>query len=212
MHVLEQFIASLAHTLPLEVFVILGSFLEEVIAPIPSPSIMVIAGSFGAIQGYTYVGLLGLVLLASIGKTVGGLVMYYIAANIKDVALNSFGKFVGVTNEDIDTFGKKFVGNARDYALYIFLRSVPIIPSILLSFGSGVVQLPLRLFIIGTFVGTVIRDSFYIIVGYKGTGLLQSYLQHTSATESLIEILAAGCLGVGLIYLFVRSRRKRLKQ
>ncbi len=209
MHSLELFVMGLAHTLPLEVFVILGSFLEEVVAPIPSPSIMVIAGSFGAVQGYTYISLGVLVLLASIGKTLGGLVMYYIAHTVKEAAIPRFGKYIGLTNEDIERFGNRFTGSAHDYAVYIFFRSVPIIPSILLSFGSGVLKLPLKLFIIGTFAGTVIRDSFYILVGYQGTAVLARYLANTSTTESIIELAVAGIIGATLIFLFIRHRRKK---
>lgn len=207
---LEHFVLTLAHTLPLEVFVIVASFLEEVIAPIPSPSIMVIAGSFGLVQGYSYAGLASLILLASIGKTIGGLTMYWIAWKLKDIALPFFGRFIDITQEDIDRFGSKFTGSARDYAVYIFFRSVPIIPSILLSFGSGVIRLPLRLFIIGTFLGTIVRDTFYLIVGYAGTGILHRYLANTSQAESFMQFLLVGFFGVFILYLLARRRRKRL--
>ncbi len=208
-HSLELFIVSLAHSLPLEVFVALGSFLEEVIAPIPSPSIMVIAGSFGAVQGYNVSDLAILVILASIGKTLGGLTMYWIAYTLKDVALRLFGKILALTQDDIDRFGSKFTGTMRDYAVYIFFRSVPIIPSILLSFGSGVIKLPLRLFIIGTFIGTVVRDSFYIIVGYKGTGILTTYLASTSQAESVMQYIAIGCFAVFILYLALRKHKQK---
>jgi membrane protein DedA with SNARE-associated domain len=208
MHSLEMFIASLAHSLPLELFVVLGSFLEEVIAPIPSPSIMVIAGSFGVVQGYTFSGLASLVLFASIGKTIGGLTMYWIAWKLKDVTLRVFGKFIDLKQEDIDRFGGRFTGTPRDYLVYIFFRSVPVIPSILLSFGSGVLRLPLRLFVVGTFVGTIVRDSFYITVGYKGTGILKTYLESTAQAESVMQYVIIGCLGLFILYLMVRRHRK----
>lgn len=209
---LEDLVISLAYTLPLELFVMLGSFLEEVVAPIPSPSIMVIAGSFGVVQGYTVGGLALLVLLASIGKTLGGLTMYMIAAKIKDAALPYAEKHLGVTAEDIDRFGARFTGSAYDYAVYIFFRSVPIIPSILLSFGSGVIRLPLKLFIIGTFFGTIIRDTFYIIVGVKGTEILHYYLERSSITESVVEFLVLGVCGAGIVYLLIRKHRKKRTQ
>jgi membrane protein DedA with SNARE-associated domain len=209
MYVLESLILSLAHSLPLELFVTLGSFLEEVIAPIPSPSIMVIAGSFGAVQGYGYGGLALLVLLASIGKTIGGFTMYMIARKVKDAALNTFGGYVDVTEEDIVRFGNRFTGTPRDYAIYIFLRSVPIIPSILLSFGSGVVHLPIRLFLIGTFFGTIVRDTFYIIVGYAGTEILHKYLQSASGAESLMQYLVIGGIAIGMFYFVIRRRLRQ---
>jgi membrane protein DedA with SNARE-associated domain len=211
MHALEALIVALAHTLPLELFVALGSFLEEVIAPIPSPSIMLIAGSFGVVQGYTFAKLASLVVLASIGKTLGGLTMYWIAWKLKDVALRVFGRFIDLKQDDIDRFGSRFTGTTRDYLVYIFFRSVPIIPSILLSFGSGVIRLPLRLFIVGTFVGTIVRDSFYITVGYKGTGILTSYLKNTSHAESILQYVTILCFGLFVLYLVVKRqlRKKR---
>jgi membrane protein DedA with SNARE-associated domain len=206
---IEHSVLSLAQTLPLELFVIIVSFLEEVIAPIPSPSVMVIAGSFGLVQGYSYVGLALLVFLASIGKTLGGLTMYWIASKLKDVGLTFFGKFIDVTQDDIDRFGSKFTGSPRDYFIYIFFRSVPIIPSILLSFGSGIIRLPLRLFIVGTFVGTLVRDTFYIVVGYAGTDVLMRYLASTAQAESLMQLLIVGFFGVFLLSVLIRRRRRR---
>jgi membrane protein DedA with SNARE-associated domain len=208
MHAIELYLVALAGTLPLELFVSLGSFAEEVIAPIPSPSIMVIAGSFGAIQGYSYHALALLVLLASIGKTLGGLTMYAIACYARGPAFRLFGRFIDLTESDIDAFGKRFTGSLHDYVLYIFFRSVPIIPSILLSFGSGAIRLPLKLFIIGTFVGTVFRDTFYLIVGYSGTGLLREILTHTTVIEDYGQYVFFGILGATLIY-FVYRRHKR---
>jgi membrane protein DedA with SNARE-associated domain len=209
MYTLELFITRLAETLPLEIFVTVGSFLEEVIAPIPSPSIMLIAGSFSVVQGYSYVGLAILVLLASIGKTLGGLTMYFIARKVKDVALNLSGKYIDLTQDDINQFGNRFTGSTRDYAVYIFFRSVPIIPSVLLSFGSGVLHLPLRLFIIGTFVGTIIRDTFYIVVGYIGTEFLYKYVLNSMEIESVVQKVTIAVVIFFLVYLVMRKRVKQ---
>lgn len=212
MHSIEIFLTHLATTLPLELFVTLGSFLEEVVAPIPSPSIMVIAGSFGAVQGYTHHELAFLVLLASIGKTIGGVTMYAIACYARGPAFRLFGRFIDITESDIDAFGKRFTGSFHDYALYIFFRSVPIIPSILLSFGSGAVRLPLRLFIIGTFVGTLFRDTFYLVVGYSGTGYLKEILANTTLIEEYGKYALYGTLGGMLLYFVYRRQRKNAQK
>jgi membrane protein DedA with SNARE-associated domain len=210
MFAIETTLLSLAHTLPLELFVFFVSFLEEVIAPIPSPSVMVVAGSFGVIQGYTLSGFIFLVLLASVGKTLGGVTMYFIAWKLKDIGLRTFGRFIDITDDDIQKFKGSFTGTMRDYLLYIFFRSVPVIPSVILSFGSGVVRLPLRLFIIGTFVGTIVRDSFYIVVGYMGTEALRVHLRSVSTTESVILYLLVGACGLGVLYLLIRKQRRKL--
>ena len=43
-HTLEQTLLSYADKLPLEIFLFIGSIVEEVIAPIPSPFVPVAAG------------------------------------------------------------------------------------------------------------------------------------------------------------------------
>ncbi len=211
MHAIESFVLNLAHSLPLEIFVTLGSFLEEVIAPIPSPSIMVIAGSFASVQHYSHYELALLVVFASIGKTLGGVTMYYIAHHARDIAFRFFGRFIDITEEDTRRFGERFTGTPHDYGVYIFLRAVPIIPSILLSFGSGVVKLPLRLFIIGTFVGTLIRDTFYLLVGYSGAAFLARSLAHSNTLESLTEYIVFSAIGISILYLVYRRHKKRMR-
>lgn len=207
---LEQQLLALAHIVPLELFVLIASFIEEVIAPIPSPSIMVMAGSAALIQNYTHEGLATLVVLASVGKTLGGLTMYWIASRLKDFALSTPHRYIPVTKADIDTFAQKFTGSFRDYLLYILFRSVPIIPSVILSFGSGVIRLPLRLFIIGTFIGTLVRDTFYILVGYQGTEYIRTLLSTTERTESVVQILIGIGVLIGIGYLFIQKRRSSL--
>jgi membrane protein DedA with SNARE-associated domain len=48
---LEQFVRMAAFHMPLELFVFCGSFLEEVISPIPSALIMGVAGSLAMRRG-----------------------------------------------------------------------------------------------------------------------------------------------------------------
>lgn len=204
---LHELIQTLAHSLPLEAFVFIGSYLEEVIAPIPSPSIMVIAGSFGAIQKYVPHELALLVLIASIGKTLGGLTMYALARHARGPLLRMLGRVVSITEDELAAFGKRFNGSLRDYGVYIFLRALPLIPSIVLSFGSGAVGLSVRLFIIGTFVGTLIRDAFYLIVGFSGTAYLHTLLGHTTQIETYGTYLVLGVFIVCGAY-YVRHKRK----
>jgi membrane protein DedA with SNARE-associated domain len=197
------------HTLPLEVFVVVGSFIEEVIPPIPSPSIVVLAGSFAAVQAYSIQGIALLVLLASVGKTLGAFVVYTVTKHAQERLLEMFGHHVGITPDDVTRFSKRFTGGFRDYVSLAILRSTPIIPSILLSFGSGVIKLPIRVFLVGTFVGTIVRDSFYIFVGYSGTGVLKTFTEKTSHIESLITFGVLFACGILLVYFLVRRFKKR---
>lgn len=196
----------LAQVLPLEFFVMLGSFIEEAIPPIPSPSILIIAGSFAIVQGYTHEQLAILVILAAIGKTLGGLTMYTLANVARGPLFRFMSRFADLSESRIETFRSRLTGGPRDYLIFTFFRALPIIPSVILSFGAGVIRLPLRLFIIGTFIGTLVRDTFYIIVGYTGGALLGRALSHTDRLESVALYLTLFILG-GYVILHLRKRR-----
>lgn len=205
---LEAFILNLVHTLPLEVFVVVGSFIEEVIPPIPSPGIMVLAGSIAVVQNYSFGGLAFLVLLASLGKTSGALVLYSGTKYAQDYLVGTFGHMLNITQGDIDRFGKRFTGGFRDYASLAILRSVPIIPSVVLSFGSGVIKLPVRVFLVGTFIGTIIRDTFYLFVGISGTTTLEAFMYKTATVETYLT-LGALIFCAGLFVYFIYKRLKK---
>ncbi len=205
---LEVFVFNLINTLPLEVFVVVGSFIEEVIPPIPSPGVMILAGSFAVIQDYSFGGLAFLVLLASVGKTFGALVLYSGTKYAQDYLVGTFGHVFNVTQGDIERFGKRFTGGFSDYASLAILRSIPIIPSVILSFGSGVIKLPVRVFLVGTFIGTIIRDTFYLFVGVSGTATLVAFVHNTATIETYLT-LGALIFCAGLFVYFIYTRLKK---
>lgn len=199
---LEEMLRAYVHILPLEVFVLVASIVEEIIAPIPSPSVMMLAGSFAFIQDYVLWGLLPLAVIGAVGKTIGGLVVYGISDRAEDVIMNTFGKFFGVTHEDIERLGRKLQGGARDYVLLTFLRALPIVPSVILSVGGGVLKVRLPLFIFSTFVGTIFRDGLYLYAGYTGITFFVNLIADAGHIEGYVQI------GVVLLVLGFIAYRK----
>ncbi len=191
---LEEMLISFADSLSLELFVFLASFVEEVVAPIPSPTVMVLAGSFAKVQEYTILALIPLAIIGAVGKTIGALVVYTITDKAEDVVMRKFGKFFNVTHEDVENFGKKLGNGIRDYVFLTVCRALPFVPSVVVSVGSGLLKVPIPLFIISTFLGTIIRDAFYLYAGYVGATALFAIINQSSSLETVVEVLAV--LGV----------------
>ncbi len=207
MHALETLILDLATSLPLSLFVFLGSLIEEAIPPIPSPSIIILAGSFAFVQHYTLIDLFHLLLFASIGKTIGGLTVYILMHILRGPLVQSFGKYMHIHESDIEAFGSRFTGGVRDYIVYTTLRSLPIVPSVILSCGAGIIRLPLRVFVTGTFIGTIIRDAFYLFVGYSGGTLLVRLVDHTNTLEKILLYTSALLVCTWVLYRFFKKKR-----
>ncbi len=185
---LEEIVLSFANGLPLEVFVFVASFIEEVVAPIPSPAVMLLAGSIARLDEQQLVTLIPLALLGAFGKTIGAFVVYKITESAEDVVMHKFGKFFGVTLDDVERFGKKIGKGKRDYFYMTLLRALPFIPSVVISVGSGVLKVPLRLFLITTFLGTIIRDGIYLYAGYVSAVALKTFISTSTHIETYVEV------------------------
>ncbi len=205
---LEELLLSLATVIPLPVFAAVSSAVEEVIAPIPSGPVMLVMGSLAQIQGYSLWMLFGLSIAATIGKLVGALVVYIIADKTEDLLSGRFAKFFGVTHAQIESFGARLGNGWRDYVLLTLLRTLPFVPSVVVSFGAGALKIPLRLFIITTIVGSVLRDMFFLYLGYAGIGAADEILAYFSTVESFLQgaivLSVVGALG----FLFYTQYKK----
>lgn len=208
-HQLEIWLLSYAETLPLPLFAALASFAEEIIAPIPSGPVMLVTGSIASIQGYSLLLLAALALAAAFGKLLGSLVVYFVADKAEDLVTVRFAQFLGVTHTQIESFGKRLGNGWKDYAVLTLLRSLPFVPSALVSFGAGAVKVPLRPFIFATIVGSIVRDFTFLYFGYIGFGAAEELLARFSSWEDLFIGALAVLLAALFVYLCVRWLRRR---
>ncbi|MCC7522790.1 VTT domain-containing protein [Candidatus Uhrbacteria bacterium] len=204
-HPLEQWLTDTAGKIPLEPFVILGSTIEEIIAPIPSPLVMTIAGSIALEQSRPLVSLLLISFLGMLGKLFGAWVLYAAADKLEDVLVPRFGKFFGITHQQIEELGKRFTGGWKDDLLLAFIRSLPVMPSAPVSIACGAIKMNLRTFLIGTALGTFVRNLFYLYLGYAGLSQSKQLLDGVSSIENIIQILMV--LAVGLLIIWAYWRR-----
>lgn len=165
---LLNWIESLATSVSLEVFVVVGAFLEEIVAPIPSPFVMTTAAVLAQVQGFTWVNYVFLILIASAAKTLSSYCVYVAADKAEDVILGKFGKFFGVSHEQVERLGKLLTKSWIDDVLLFFSRALPIIPTFPISVGAGVIKYKLKTYILMTFWGTCVRNLFYLWIALFG--------------------------------------------
>ena len=205
---LEETLISLINIIPLEIFIFFASFIEEVFAPIPSSGVLLVTGSFAAVQGLTLSALIPITILAALGKTIGAIVVYYFSDKIGEVVISKFGRFFDISHESIQKFNSKITGGKRDYFFLTIFRALPILPSSVVSVGCGLLKIPIKLFIISTFLGTIIRDSIFLYAGFKGTELLKILADKTTNLESLVEIIILTIAAISLCYLYIKHKKK----
>lgn len=199
---------ALAYRVPLVLFVIVGSLLEEVVAPIPSPLIGVTAGTIAQAQQKSLLFLFLIGLISAASKTLGCWFFYFLADKAEDFVTQKFGRILGFSHKDIERIGGLFSKTAKDDLILATIRAIPIMPTTPVSLACGFIKMDIISFLRASFIGNFIRGMMFLYVGYSGLSVLKSMISGVNSTESVMNIvfvlLFAGFLG----FIYYKRRKK----
>lgn len=116
------------------------------------PGATILSLAAGAIFG-PWLGTLYAVAAATIGAGLAFLAVRYL---FRDGVVNKFGGKLEGINRELE-------GRGLNYLL--FLRLVPVFPFFLINLAAGLTRLPLRTFLLGTFVGIIPGGFVYVNAG-----------------------------------------------
>ena len=193
---------------PLGVF--LASIVEEVIAPIPST--MVIMGtSFIVLKGAMITPeaffslFINIVLPAALGVTIGSLFVYAIAYFAGKPFLERWGKYLGISWENIEKAENRFEKSNSDALVLFGVRAIPIIPSVAISAFCGFIRFNIKKYLIITFLGTLVRAFILGFIGWQFGSLYQTAANEISYIE---EISLAIIIITTISYLIYKKKFK----
>lgn len=208
---LELFIQTLTHwsqVVPLEVFTLVGAFAEEVIAPIPSPFVMMLSGSIARAQQNAWWFLIILAIIGSVGKTAGAWIIYWLTDKAEDIVIGRFGRFFGVSHKDLESIGKYFSKGGKDDLLLFIVRCIPVMPSSPISAACGAIRIPLKTFLLTTFLGTIVRNLFFLGLGFVGLQTASSLTSGLEKVETVIQVLCILAVFAGLAFLYKKRQQQ----
>jgi membrane protein DedA with SNARE-associated domain len=192
--------------------VFLGSIIEEIIAPIPS-TLVIMGTSFIMLKGSvinpdSFLTLfLNIVIPASLGVTIGSLVVYGITYLIGKPFIKRWGRYLGFSWEDMEKTEKKFEKSRSDEIILFLVRAFPVIPSVAISAFCGLIRYDLKKYILITFLGTLVRSFILGFMGWQFANMYQTLAEEISYLEeiSLLVIFIAI-----LIYVIYKKKHKRV--
>lgn len=196
-----------AHIMPLPWFAFIGAFIEELIAPIPSPLVMTLAGSLAAAENAHFSYLLFIALIGAIGKTIGSYLIYIIADKGEDLVLTKFGKFVGVSHKEVESIGKHLNKGWRDDLVLFLMRAIPIIPTAPVSIVCGLIKVKMRTYLTSTFFGTFVRNVFYLYLGFTSVGALEQVNEGLDSFENIGYLIIIVFVAAIMLWIF-KQRQK----
>lgn len=197
---------SWAEVMPLPWFTFLGAMVEEIIAPIPSPLVMTLAGSFAAAEQQSVFYLALLALVGTVGKTIGMLVVYFVARTFEGIVTHKFGKFIGITEANVEKISAKLGNGWKDNVALFLLRAAPIIPTAPVSIVAGLLRLDLRTYLISSALGVFVRNIFYLYLGFTSVGALEKINSNLDSFETIGYIIIL--LGIAGIVFYIWKKRR----
>lgn len=168
----ESWLRHLSEIVSLPWFVLIGSFAEEVISPIPTLLVMGTAGTLTFARGLPLSYLFFLSLMGNIGKTAGAYIYYVIGDKLEDLVVPRYGKYFGVTHQEVTRIGKRFTGGWQDALVLFLLRALPFLPTTPVSITCGILKMRRSEYLTITFVANFIKDIGYLFVGYAGIAMI----------------------------------------
>lgn len=200
-------LAALSTHVPVDVFIFVGSILEEVIAPIPSPFVLTVAGGIAHAAGSEMEVLFWLAAVGAVGKTLGAWVLYWIADRLEDVIVPRYGKYVGVVHEDIERVGSRMQKDWRGKAFLVVARALPFFPGGVVSIVAGIVKVERITYLWTSVVGSYVRSLLYLYIGYVGTESAREWQEGMDFLEVIGKAVVA--LGIAGLIAYIILRRKK---
>ena len=168
--------------------------IENVFPPIPSEVLLTFSGFMTT---KTDISLPEVILAATIGSLVGGLILYFFGTRIDAAHLCKFvngkGKFLGVSESDITSTMEKYE-KGQDKAVFL-CRMVPILRS-LISIPAGMAHMSLPKFCLLTAVGSFCWNTILCVAGAFMGDAWQLLLDYTGFYSSVLMMIAFSTIGI----------------
>ncbi|MDD2678945.1 MAG: VTT domain-containing protein [Candidatus Nanoarchaeia archaeon] len=198
--------------------VFMGVMIESVIAPLPSPLIIMAAGFIMLPAGVPLIEiifplLLVITLPGAIATTLGSFIGYGIGYAGGKPLIKRFEWLLGVNWDEIDKAIDYFQKGYADELIIFLARAIPIIPLSVFSGVAGVARINAKKFALFTFLGAFLR---VFILGLIGWAMGSAYFEIAQRIDDL-EIIGYGVLFLlfiaGAYFIYKnRGKFKRLKK
>lgn len=206
MEAIVEFMETIGEELPLELFVFVGTFIEELFTPIPSFLVLVPAGAAAKVQDVAVWYLTVLAVISAAGRLLGAILLYWLADKFEDVLLGKGRNLFGYNHDDIENLGTRLSGTKRDWLVLLLLNMLPFIPPVI-PLACGFLKVRFVMFATTTFFGNIVSAASVLAIGYAGLQVASEIRQLELAGQILMGIVVAG-VAVWLVWRYLRSKRK----
>ena len=182
--------------------------IENIFPPIPSEVILTLGG-FMTSQSGVNMSLFGVIIASTLGSVIGAIILYYVGYILNIDRLiklcdSKLGKVLCLNKEDIEKSYNSF--NEKGNLSVLYSRFVPILRS-LISVPAGMNKMKFSLFMIYTFIGSLIWN---IVLCSLGKLVGNNYMVVANVFSKYSKVILVGII-LWIIYKIVKKFIKKRK-
>lgn len=179
--------------------------IENIFPPIPSEVILTLGGFMTSKYGIN-MSLIGVIMYSTFGSMLGAIILYYVGYifnkdRLLKIVRSKVGKILCLKESDIEKSDSSFNKNGDLTVLYC--RFIPIVRS-LISIPAGVNKMKLSIFLLYTFVGSLIWNTVLVSLG-KLVGENYMVVAGVFSKYSKVILILLICL---IVYKIIKKIKK----
>ena len=179
--------------------------IENIFPPIPSEVILTLGGFMTSKDGIN-MSLFGVIMYSTFGSMLGAIILYYVGYifnkdRLLKIVRSKVGKILCLKESDIVKSDNSFNKNGDLTVLYC--RFIPIVRS-LISIPAGVNKMKLSIFLLYTFVGSLIWNTVLVSLG-KLVGENYMVVAGVFSKYSKVILILLICL---IVYKIIKKIKK----
>ena len=179
--------------------------IENIFPPIPSEVILTLGGFMTSKDGVN-MSLFGVIIYSTFGSMLGAIILYYVGYifnkdRLLKIVRSRVGRILCLKESDIVKSDNSFNKNGDLTVLYC--RFIPIVRS-LISIPAGVNKMKLSIFLLYTFVGSLIWNTVLVSLG-KLVGENYMVVAGVFSKYSKVILILLICL---IVYKVIKNKKK----
>lgn len=187
--------------------VFVAILIEQIISPIPSILISMLAGFFllpsdGSLSTLLWSSIFLVAIPVAIGSSIGSLFIYSLGYLGGKPAIEKCQKWIGLDWGMVERAKQKLDGRSSDEIVLFFLWIIPVFPSVAIAVLCGIIRYPLSKYIVIAFAGMFMQAIIMSFFGWHLGELYKINVQWLMSIEDYvlysIIILALGAIGFSI--------------
>lgn len=143
----------------------------------------------------------------ALGASLGASVLFFVAYFGGRTLIKKFGRFFGVSLNEIDKFRRRFTKGWKDELFILVLLTIPVTSISLVSASCALIGISALKFFPLLLAATFLRSIILAVIGWKVGETYELMTQNLESTQTLVSI---GLLGIiFLVFVFLYLKREK---